>query len=480
MLNRANKISGLTKRPVPRRPLLIATMAIAVMGVGVAIPKHTATESGQTDESVRQEVETALEPLALDVVQPTPGGLPRSVTQTGTIEPWESVDLHARISGCLATIDVEIGDIVEAGQLLATLDAVELQKDVEKAAAQLLQAESRVTQAEARLETERAEQKAARGLVQQKLADIARAQAQSSLRGKQFSRLQGLIAQGAVELTLADEKLREVEVARAEMNAAEAGRSVAEAACQAIESRIRLASADIAAAKADVQVAAAALERARVLDSYSRIVAPFSGVVTSRGFDRGDFVQAASSHSQPAVITVARTDRMRAVLRVPAADAPFVGVGQPAVVEIGSLGGLAFEGVVSRFSHRLDKRTRTMRAEVDLDNESQQLAEGMYGSIAIAVPPGSEQLTIPQNCLTERVVNGRGCVWVLKDGRLQRRCLAVGRSGSGRAEVLAGLEESELVVVPDGSEVAMLQDGLPATARASEPATGDGTVASLR
>ena len=419
------------------------------------------------ERAMRQEVspdvvnqdELLSSPLPVDVVHPVPGGLPREIVQTGNIESWESVNLHARVSGYIETIDVEIGDAVEANQVLATIDAVELRKDVEKSNALLAQAKSRVAQAEARLETTLAEHRAAQGAVDRAAAEVVRADADTDLMEKQLDRLRKLIEQGAVEQDLGDEKQREVQAARAGGTAARAAELVAKSEMEAIGSRVQLAKADIVAAEADVRVSEADLERAQVLEGYTRIIAPYEAIVTARGFDRGDYVLANGSESDTSVITIARNDRMRAVARIPAADAPFVSVGNPVAVSIDSLGDRVFHSRIARFSRSLDQRTRTMRAEIDLENTGCYLSGGMYGSIKISVPAHSDHLTLPMDCFVGPIVNGHAKVYVVDEDRMKLRTIAVGRSNEERAEVLSGVEESEAVICLGTDESADLEDG---------------------
>jgi RND family efflux transporter MFP subunit len=233
---------------------------------------------------------------------------------------------------------------------------------------------------------------------------------------------------------------------------------MARAELLAIDSRVERAEADISAAEADVRVARADLERARVMSSYLRVTSPFAGVVTARNFDRGDFVHAATGSDIP-LMTIARTDRMRAVLRIPAPDVPFVNPGQPARVSVSSLGGRAFNGIISRVARHQDLRSRTMRVEVDLANPDRQLAGGMYGSVSIEVPAPTHELSLPKSCLVGRALNGRGRVYQVVDGRVALRLVGVGRIYGDRIEILEGLDANDLIVTGETHDFGALRSG---------------------
>ena len=106
--------------------------------------------------------------------------------------------------------------------------------------------------------------------------------------------------------------------------------------------------------------------------NYAKIRAPFRGTIVSRKVDPGSFVQNASTGHPTPVLSIARTDIVTVVMRVPDNYAPFVGENTQAVVELDALPGLQFHGRVTRFSPSLmtAAHDRTMRVEVDLWNRT--------------------------------------------------------------------------------------------------------------
>lgn len=410
-------------------------------------------------------------PVEVIAVHPREGGLPRKIVQTGTIEPIETAHLKPRVSGYIRRIAFGIGEPVEAGEVLVEIDAEELIKDVERQAALVCLAESKVLQAKAHVRAIGADREAARGSLLKAKAEVVRSIAESTLRESELQRIQMLVADKAIEKKLADEKQFELDAARAGTDNARAAEAVARAKMMAIDSLIERAEADIVAAEADVKVAQVDLERAKVTAVYLNVKSPFAGVVTARNFDRGDYVDAASGHEKP-LLTVARTDRMRAVLQIPAPDVPYVRPGQPAQVSVSSLGGRTVKGVISRISRYQDLRTRTMRVEVDLPNSEQELAGGMYGSVCIEVPAPTRELTLPKSCLVGgRALNGKARVYELIEGRIVQRSVGVGREYSDRIEILEGIELDDLIVTGETTDFRSLRSGrLVTLADPAEPA----------
>lgn len=446
--------------------LLVGVASVGSLGALLASQFHSAglspaaSQPGNGNLDSRRLKEGAEPSLPVDVIRPAQGGLPRNIIQTGSLEAFETAELYARVSGYLKTIKVDIGTEVSEGQVLAEIDAPELAKDVERQQALVQQAESRVLQAQARVKTAQVERQAAEGTVQQADADVLREVAERSFREKELVRFRELVSQKAIEIKILDEKQSRWEAAKAGEEYARASALIARAELLTIDSRIEQAKADLAVAEADVRVASADLARAQVMADYVQIVAPFSGRVIERNCDRGAYVHSATAKGAgKALLTIAKTDHMRVVIRVADPDVPTVRAGQVATISIDALGGETFLGTVSRVSHHQDPRTRTMRAEIDLPNLNGQLTSGMYGAVTISAPPAADSVIVPKNCLVGRSQNGRGKLYVLVDGRIQLRTVGLGHNDGERVEVLWDLSAKDLVLADGSDSRAGLRDG---------------------
>jgi RND family efflux transporter MFP subunit len=207
-------------------------------------------------------------------------------------------------------------------------------------------------------------------------------------------------------------------------------------------------------------VSEANLEKAKVFQSYTRIESPLDGVVTFRGegIHPGAFVRSAmeGNNAEP-LLTAARTDKMRTIVQVPDPDVPFCNPGDPATIKIDALKGRLFKGTVSRVAHAEDLKDRTMRVEIDLPNADGVLRDGMYGRAVIELEPPSKNLSIPATCLIEQNGTGDGAVYVVKDGKVKRISIRVGKDNGLQVEVLSGLApDDELIAQPTSS----ITDGL--------------------
>ena len=75
--------------------------------------------------------------LELPTTKPTTGTIHRWVSLPATLAPWQQATLHAKVTGYIVKISVDIGDAVKAGQILATLEVPELQADIAKSKAEV-------------------------------------------------------------------------------------------------------------------------------------------------------------------------------------------------------------------------------------------------------------------------------------------------------------------------------------------------------
>jgi RND family efflux transporter MFP subunit len=410
-------------------------------------------------------------PTLVEVARPRAGGLERTSTQPGTVEPFEAADLYAKVSGYLVEQTVDIGSHVKAGDVLARISVPEYEKQVLRDTAQVRDADAKVKQMEAHLNAAKAEAKAADAAVALAKVLVRAKTSYRVYRGKQRDRIKELARKEAIEPRVADEQEDFYLFALEAENAAKEGVNAAEERSGAARARLSQAEADLDEARADVSVAAATLERSKVLLEYTVITSPYDGVVTRRTYSPGKdgrygaFVKAADQGGNTPLLTVERTDIMRVVTQVPDRDVPYVHQGAPAVVEIDALPGVVFEThggdhvEVSRWSEAEDPATRTMRTEVDVKNPKGTLRTGMYGRVTLHLGSGpSDALRVPSTAMVGKAEGGHGMVRVVRDGKAQAVPVRYATDNGVDVEIVAGLAPSDEVIVRANGPV---QDGTP-------------------
>jgi RND family efflux transporter MFP subunit len=373
-----------------RGPLLLLLLSLAV----VSGCQHSEASSDPPSQ-------LPIAPITL----PQRAQLSNHLEVAGELLPFQEVELHAKVSGYVRKIFVDIGDRVREGQALAELDVPELSAQVDEAQSGILRSQEDILRAK---------------------STVARAEADHSALHAAYQRLQqaaaaqpGLIAQ------------QELDDAQAKDSSSEA--------------QIDVAKAELSAMQQSLGVAKANHLHYSSLADYAHITAPFNGVVTWRYSDTGSLVQAGtSSASAQPVVKVAETDILRLRLPVPAALAGYVRIGDPAHISVESTG-QQLTGKVVRTTGELDTATRTLQVEIDLKNTDNKIAPGEYADVRLKVQRTGTVLTLPIQAVDRS--GGQAVALVVDDqGRIERRAVTLGLESPSRVEVLSGLTNKDRVV----------------------------------
>ncbi|MGH7140878.1 MAG: efflux RND transporter periplasmic adaptor subunit [Pirellulales bacterium] len=442
-----------------KKKISLLTLALAAFGAAVGV--YIASESTHPTGHVRAQEKAHRTSAAddgdvkVEVVKPKKGGIERTTTQPGTVASFESARLFSKVSGYLKKQElngkpVDIGTRVKKGDILAVIDMPELEEAVHRDEAAVTQAKAHVVQMEAAVDSAKADYDAAVALIGEREADVEHAKSTKSYRGKQFKRIQDLVAQQGIEPRLADEAEEHYDAAVAGLSSANASVVSARAQATAAKAKIAQAEADLEDAQAKVAVAEADLHKDQAFLNYTIIRSPYNGVVTSRGFFPGEFINARDQGAAIPLLTVDRIDKMRVILQVPDLDVPFVNEGDDASVEIDALPGRKFPGKVARVSNSEDPTTRTMRTEVDLENDKNVLRDGMYGKVTVMLEKGSDALTVPSSALVPTpgdTEGSKGYLHVIRGGKAHKIEVGIGADNGIQTEIVSGLKADDEVVV---------------------------------
>ncbi len=269
--------------------------------------------------------------------------------------------------------------------------------------------------------------KQAKSALEQATANLQQGKTNAEMARYTYERWNALVQKGAVSRQDADTY-----------------KSTYEASTQNVDSLEKA----VNAARSNVAVTEANLARTRDLQAYLKVKAPFAGVITQRNIDVG----ALATDGVTLLFRVAQTDRLRTYVNVPQMDAVGVRVGQTADLKVPDLPSKTFKGTVTRTANALDPATRTLLAEVQVDNEGGLLLPGMYSEVNFTTPRAEPPLIIRADAL---VVRGAGSfVAVVDNGDVVHfRKVDVGRDYGDQLEVLGGLKKGERIVISPGDVV---------------------------
>lgn len=225
--------------------------------------------------------------------------LSRSITLSSELVPFQEIDVFAKESGYIKTLNVDYGSHVRAGQVMATLEIPELEAQLQEDQAEIKNAADQMDRAE---------------------HELRRYVAQYNALHLQYTRLNE-VSEGQPGL-----------VAQQEVDDAQ-GKDMAAA------SQVDAGKASLEAAQSRLSVVRARLLRDQTLFDYSKIVAPFSGVVTDRYANLGALMQAGTSSSTQAMplVKLSQDDLFRLVIPIPEAYVRYIHIGDRVDVRVPSL-----------------------------------------------------------------------------------------------------------------------------------------------
>ena len=320
-----------------------------------------------------------------------------TLSMPGQLDPYESVAVYPKITGFVKAIRVDRGSRVQAGELMAQLEAPEL-------VAQRAEAQSKVQAAQAQL-----------GAVRSK------ADADTST----FDKLKAAAATPGV---IAGNDL-----------------VVAQKAVEADQNQV-------ASAQQAVEAARQALQAITQLEDYLRVTAPIDGVVTERNVHTGTLV---GPNSGPAaatpIVRVMQTDRLRLVVPVPEAYTAGISIGSTMTFSVPAYPGQAFSGTVARLAQAVDVKTRTMAVELDVANKNGKLNPGTYCQVKWPVRRPTPSLLVPADSIVS--TTGRTFVIRVRNGKTEWVDVKTGLAAGPLTEVFGDLKPGEEVAARGTDEI---------------------------
>lgn len=321
----------------------------------------------------------------------------------GNMQAFTMAPIYARTTGYVKAWYHDIGTHVHKGELLAEIETPELDQ-------QLAQAK----------------------------ADLATAQSNETLAKVTADRYQGLIGQNAVSQQDTDNAVSQ-----------------------------------LAARQTEVASAQANMRRLQELQSFERIEAPFDGVITARNLDIGQLITTAGSTTTPGAGTVTGSKEvfdisaigtLRVFINVPQVYAPDAKSGVTATLTLPQYPNSIFKGKLVRTSDAMDPATRTLLAEVDVDNRSGDLLPGSYTEVHLNVSSAAPALIVPVSAL---ILEPDGLHVAIVDSTQHVHIVRVvpGRDSGSTMEILGGLAPGQSVVtnppdsLTDGEQVRVVKPG---------------------
>lgn len=449
-LGKTSGASALSRGPLLRRALMSITpwsKRSSRGGRRHMVPWLLLALAGQGCHGEHEtEVKSVSKPPTVRIMKPQTRKITRVVGQPSFIESYERTSIFPKLTGYIEKWNVDIGDKVKKGDVLATLFVPELVEDFQTKKATVKLDEERVELARKMVEVAEADLKAADARLVESKAILAKYQAEVERWDTEVKRLRHEVDRGVVDPQILLESTNQWRSSLASRDAAKATISKAEAEVLSRSATLGKARVDVEVAQADLSVAVSESKRIEAWVGYITLAAPFDGVIVARNANTGDFVQPSmgdptamqrAPHLSPGgtaapIYVVDRTDIVRIFVDIPERDANFVQIGTQASILAQAYRDEPIKGTVTRTSWALNIKSRTLRAEIDLPNPNSQLLPGMY-SYAKVMIERSDLKALPITALTHS--GEKTFCWTYKDGK------------AVRTEVRTGITDGEWIEV---------------------------------
>lgn len=324
-------------------------------------------------------------PLQVKAVHPHRGEVYRFINLPGEVRPLYEVTLYAKVDGYLDTLRVDKGDSVRAGELIADIDVPELR------------------------------------------ANLVRYKAELELAQAEFKQVNETVPSNVAYVPIAN---------------SDGGKTRVSAADSEGKTRLALASGKLAIAKANLQHTEAMLR-------YARVTAPFEGTITKRYVDPGAYIpvpNAADTPEAAAIVNLTDFKTLRLQVAVPETESTHIEIGQPIRWTTDDYPGQHFDGTVTRAYWALDKATKTMLTETQMDNPGMKLKPGMLVNARIGIEKKEDALLLPVEAVVREKTNS--FVFILTDGKVKKTPVGLGFNDGTNVEIVSGVKLADIAIVP--------------------------------
>ena len=376
-------------RSMKRLVIVVALLFLTAFAVAEAVRLVSARSLA------RQTAVLAAAPTVVEAVPVLPAAGDPSPTLPGETHAWYESTIYARVTGYVTKWNVDIGDHVSKGQVLAEIETPELD-------AQLVAAQAKLKAAEADAQVREAE--------------------------SQFARTTHVRWHDAPKGVVSEQE-----------------REDKKAGFDAATARLASARAQVALDRADVDQSAA-------FERFKLVTAPYDGTIIERRIDIGNLVTAGSSSETMPLYRMTQDDPMRVWIDVPqAAAGELMKTGVPVTIVTNQVPSRRFEGKICRTTQAVNSQARTFRVEIDVSNPGRALVSGMYVQATFTLPADG-LLQVPAAALIFRAAGPQVAV-VGTDGCVHLRSVSIARDDGGTVLLATGVASGEKVALNLSSQV---------------------------
>jgi RND family efflux transporter MFP subunit len=392
--------------------LLATVVAGALLGSGCS--RDNASAEGQPPSGA--DSSPALPPVDVTTAEAITRNLQRGVEVVGSLLADEEVVVSAQAAGELAQLNVDFGNYVARGQIIAHIDARDANLKVEQSEAALKQTMARLGMKEGqKFDPDRS-------------ADVRVAKAQLDWEKMNLDRQTRLVENGDISRAVYDQAATAHNLAQARY----------QAALDAVNQQLAV-----------VEQQRAALNLARKAVSDTVVRAPIGGAVKEKHASRGSYLVVNSR-----IVTLVKIDPLRLRADIPEYAAALVRTGQTMTLTVEAFPERTFTGRVVRIGPSLSEQTRALAVEAEVTNQGNLLRPGMFAKSTLITAKDAPVVMVPRRAVLH--IAGLNKVFVIEDGHASERIVKTGASEGDLIEIVEGVRVGDNVAT---SNLDKLQDG---------------------
>lgn len=352
---------------------------------------------------------------------------------SGFVVPYHKVNISPRIPGMLTKLNIEVGQKVKKGDVLAQLDDSSYQADLQQAQAALQAAESRVEEMKSGAQPEE---------LDQARAAVEAAEAKLKLVSGELDRAKQL----------------EDSTTQSELDQLQSAKYDAEISVRTMKQKLQLLEKGpraerIKAAQSEVTQAKALVAKANYFLDNTRIVAPLDGTVLEKAAEVGEILR--PEVLSVSLCTIADLNTMEVEVDVQERDLQRVEIGRPCKIIPDAYSNREYAGKIDRVQPQVNRARGVVRVTIRITEPDSYLLPDMNVRALILNPPSDEPVTETLWISEGAVVREgeRTSVFVLNGERARKQEVKLGETEGKRVLVLAGLNKEDVVVLPGGKRV---------------------------
>ncbi|BAZ26423.1 RND family efflux transporter MFP subunit [Kalymmatonema gypsitolerans NIES-4073] len=436
------------KMQVNRKILIASVLGVGLLTVGCgSLPKESAEAQSQRPGGNQRGGGAT----PVDAAVARTGVLRQDPEYTGSTTPFRTVSLRSQVEGRLLALNVDVGDSVKQGQIIAQLDDALLRTAQNQAEAELAALKSEVARTNAQISNARAQVGSAQAELEQAQADA--------------QRQQKLLKEGAIAQQAAEQARTEARTASQALRAA--------------QETVRTEQQALAAAQGRVVAQQAVVAEAKERRSYARLTSPITGAVLEKVTEPGNLLQPGNE-----VLKLGDFSRVKVVVEVSELELAKVRVGQSVKVRLDAFPNQTYTGQVTRISPAANTRDRLVPVEVVIPNSDGKIGSGLLARVKYETET-QPRVIIPEIALQGEGTRGQGdkgtrgqgdkssssssssssspqsptsnrqgTVFVVTQAgdkaTVTARAVTLGEKANGNVEVLSGLQPGERFVTRSG------------------------------